>query len=89
MFDDGGIPKIENITEWLKVVDEFYDNNKEEQAVLESAQKENNKKQFNLKGQGKAGPARIAVHCVAGLGRAPLMVALALVHKGCQSINAI
>ena len=44
MFDDGGIPKIENITEWLKVVDEFYDNNKEEQAVLESAQKENNKK---------------------------------------------
>ena len=26
---------------------------------------------------------------MAGLGRAPLLVALALVHKGCQAINAI
>ena len=39
--------------------------------------------------QGEESPPRIAVHCVAGLGRAPLLVALALVHKGCPRINAI
>ncbi len=37
----------------------------------------------------KENEPKIGVHCVAGLGRAPLLVALALIYKGCPKFDAI
>ena len=36
-----------------------------------------------------AGPAKIGVQCLSGMGRGPMLVALALVYKGCPGIDAI
>jgi len=66
-YPDGHSPPKDVIDEWLKVVDKvFYSNNTSasSEPVMVEAQ------------------ARhcVAVHCVAGLGRAPVMVAIALIE---------
>jgi len=66
-YPDGHSPPKDIIDEWLKVVDKvFYSNNTSasSEPVMVEAQ------------------ARhcVAVHCVAGLGRAPVMVAIALIE---------
>ena len=97
MFPDGMLPQQEIIDQWLTIVDDFFDNHKDPNAPpvdpkvkLEGKGKHDrgHKSDVGFKA-GEPSPPRIGVHCVAGLGRAPLLVALALVHKGCPRINAI
>ena len=92
MFPDGMLPEQAIIDKWLNIVDEFFDSNTEaptnNNVKLEKKGKERGGKMDTFKA-GDPSPPRIGVHCVAGLGRAPLLVALALVHKGCPRINAI
>jgi len=64
-YKDGTSPSKDLIENWLEVVEKaFYSSN-------------NN---TSSGGEGNAAAACIAVHCVAGLGRAPVMVAIAMIE---------
>ncbi|ORX85528.1 phosphatases II [Anaeromyces robustus] len=84
-FQDGTVPPPEIIQNWLNLVEERF------------GQIHCNKK-FDMKTAIKsnddyiAGPHHdptIAIHCVAGLGRAPALVAIALIESGMESLDAV
>ncbi|CDW83572.1 UNKNOWN [Stylonychia lemnae] len=102
-FPDGHLPSKETIQQWLKLVDDFFDEQGNfatqsfhengrasvEIAVVENDQKLHKMGVKNADRQDALGERRIGVHCVAGLGRAPFFVAIALVNNGCSPSNAI
>ncbi|ORZ07619.1 protein-tyrosine phosphatase-like protein [Absidia repens] len=82
-FKDGGLPPPQVIQEWLQLVE----TTREKQRKLDEQQQlqqGDDDKTLHQKSQ-----PTIAVHCVAGLGRAPVLVAIALIEMGMKPLDAI
>ncbi|KAJ2400417.1 hypothetical protein GGI23_002047 [Coemansia sp. RSA 2559] len=73
-FKDGDVPPSSVLKQWLEVVHESF--------------KANSGGAKDVAG-GSSAPTTIAVHCVAGLGRAPVLVAVALIERGMDPLDAI
>ncbi|KAI9015398.1 protein tyrosine phosphatase type IVA, member 1 [Hyaloraphidium curvatum] len=73
-FPDGGVPPKQVVHGWLSLVDERFGNVPEPPKDAKPGQNQ--------------GPT-IAVHCVAGLGRAPVLVAIALIEAGMSPLDAV
>ncbi|KAG5178456.1 protein tyrosine phosphatase [Tribonema minus] len=81
-YDDGMAPPPEIIRSWLDVVD----------ATFRSGGPSANDSMHaggGGGGAGEGGTPTVAVHCVAGLGRAPVLVAIALIENGMESSEAV
>ncbi|KAJ1677475.1 hypothetical protein EV182_006096, partial [Spiromyces aspiralis] len=77
-FKDGDVPPSNIIKEWLALVAE---------CSKPAPKGANGSSATN--GHSSVPPRTIAIHCVAGLGRAPVLVAVALIEQGMDPIDAI
>lgn len=73
-FRDGGVPPPAVIGQWLKLVE-----TRDREARMNASTSQDDPDMRPT----------IAVHCVAGLGRAPVLVAISLIEMGMQPLDAI
>ncbi|KAM3582860.1 hypothetical protein VKS41_004624 [Umbelopsis sp. WA50703] len=73
-FRDGGVPPPPVIGQWLKLVE-----TRDREARMNASTSQDDPDMRPT----------IAVHCVAGLGRAPVLVAIALIEMGMQPLDAV
>jgi protein tyrosine phosphatase type 4A len=86
-FSDGDPPPEQVVNSWLDIVEATFDTKKKKK-------KKKKMKKDKTEGDSVAdnlldAPPAIAVHCVAGLGRAPVLVAIALLETGLSATDTI
>lgn len=77
-FQDGSVPSPQIIQKWLSLVEEVF-------GPIHYKKLTNTNERYSYSDEGP----RIAIHCVAGLGRAPVLVAIALIESGMESLDAV
>jgi len=82
-YDDGHSPPKEVLDRWLNLVDDrFFQHQMSASGVHKVNNNASSAKNGSIGGikNARSSPSSIAVHCVAGLGRAPVLVAIALIE---------
>lgn len=86
-FDDGSSPPSHILQGWLDLVNEVFPDERKGPSSPKIAKKSASSPSLSENGSSvslaaaPAAPPAIAVHCVAGLGRAPVLVAIALMER--------
>jgi len=84
-FKDGSVPPSEVIQNWMNLIEERFGQIHCNKKIDMNATIDFNNKYIS----GSHNDPTIAIHCVAGLGRAPALVAIALIESGMESLDAV